>query len=358
MEVLYGTLGFGTGMATSIMNLVAFTIIPHYFEKKRGMAVGLTQAGVGIGLLTFSALNTYLVSTYGVQGALLILSAISLHAIPLGILLRNPSSSQPQHEEPNADTGEFESLVGNKTSIYTEEMGVPINAHGVGSSSAQLPKTKDDEFQNSKLASWSYVLGLDLLNDKHFVLLILAVALINLPHNVVPTVIPDHITWTNGSQTQATATLVTIGNANTCSRLCVWNLSKENVLLWMEILALSSLISGASLASTVLFNQYWHYVILCIVFGVARGIFSIYASLLTMHIVGTKRSHHGFGVEYTTSGIVLLIGMPAFGALAEYTNQHWGYTLVFIGLGVCEISAGLICILLRLLYNKVATVQY
>ena len=142
-----------------------------------------------------------------------------------------------------------------------------------------------------------------------------------------------------------------IGIANTFSRLCVWNLSKENVLLWMDILAISSLISGASLVSTVLYQTYWMYVALCILFGVTRGIYIIYIALLVMHIVGAERTHHGFGVKMTLVGILLLVAMPACGALAEATRHQWGYTIVFIVCGVSEIVAGLICIIMRIMYN-------
>ena len=69
---------------------MAFAIVPYYFEKRLGMAIGFTQAGVGIGLVVFSVLNTYLVVTYGLQGTLLILAGIAAHTIPLGMMMQKP----------------------------------------------------------------------------------------------------------------------------------------------------------------------------------------------------------------------------------------------------------------------------
>ncbi len=349
------------------MTLVGYTIIPHYFDKKRGMALGLTQAGVGISLFVFSALNGFLVSIYGVQGALLILTGISLHVIPLGSLLHMPNYTMPnytKHAQPTLDEkqAELESLIGNTTaSDNMDKKKLHQPSHSINDEvQSDIPDSDqtnacDSEIDNSKcnrLRSCLYMLGFDLFADKYFTILIIISLFICIPHNIVPTVLPDHMIWTGTSKAEATATLMVIGIANTCGRLCVWNLSKENALIWMDTLAISSLISGASLACTIFYKEYWMYVVLCILFGVTRAIFVIYFSLLLMHIVDTDRTHHAFGVSMTLAGIVLLCGMPALGALAEITHHQWGYTVVFISSGACEIIAGLLCIIMRILYYR------
>ncbi len=362
IEVLYITLGIGTGMATSLMTLVGYTIIPHYFDKKRGMALGLTQAGVGISLFVFSALNGFLVSMYGVQGALLILTGVSLHVIPLGSLLHMPDYAK--HTQLNLDEkqAELESLIGNRTaSDNMDKKKVHQPSQNINDEVPRdIPDSNqtnalDSDIDNSKynkLRSCLYMLGFDLFADKYFTILIITCLFICIPHNIVPTVLPDHMIWTGTSKAEATATLMVIGIANTCGRLCVWNLSKENALIWMDILAISSLISGASLACTVFYNEYWMYIVLCVLFGVTRAIYVIYFSLLLMHIVDTDRTHHAFGVSMTLAGIVLLVGMPGLGALAEITHHQWGYMVVFISAGACEIIAGLLCIIMRILYYR------
>ncbi len=347
-------------MATSLMTLVGYTIIPHYFDKKRGMALGLTQAGVGISLFVFSALNGFLVSMYGVQGALLILTGVSLHVIPLGSLLHMPNYTkliQPNLDDKQA---ELESLIGNRTAsdnmdkknVYQLTQNINDEMPSNIPDSDLTNACNGDNSKYNRLRSCLYILGLDLFTDKYFTLLIITCLFICIPHNIVPTVLPDHMIWTGTSKAEATATLMVIGIANTCGRLCVWNLSKENALMWMDILAISSLISGASLACTVFYNEYWMYVVLCIIFGVTRAIYVIYFSLLLMHIVDTSRTHHAFGVSMTLAGIVLLVGMPALGALAESTHHQLGYMVVFISAGTCEIIAGLLCIIMRILYYR------
>ncbi len=76
-----------------------------------------------------------------------------------------------------------------------------------------------------------------------------------------------------------------IGVANTLSRLFIWNFSTDEVLHSMDILAISSLLSGSGVVCTLFLHEYWMYVILCLLFGVARGVFVIYYALRMYYIV-------------------------------------------------------------------------
>ncbi len=79
------------------------------------------------------------------------------------------------------------------------------------------------------VGSFIYTTGIDLFKNRYYTLLALATTFITLPHNVVPTILPDHIKWTGGTEVQATASLVVIGAANTFSRLFFWKFSKDEV---------------------------------------------------------------------------------------------------------------------------------
>ncbi len=241
------------------------------------MAVGLSQAGVGIGQFIFAALNGYLISEYGLPGTLLILTAISLNVIPLGVLLHMPVYNKCTEFISNEKKGEREALMTHMPSSNSKKTTSSISKISSNSkqSDNQASEQKSESGGNS-FTSCLNILGLDLFYDKYFTLLIVFGLLNIVPHYFFPTVITDHVLWIGGSQLQADGTLMVIGLANTCSRLFVWNISRENVLIWMDVLAISSLISGASLACTVFYHKYWMYVILCVLFGVTRGILVIY----------------------------------------------------------------------------------
>ena len=167
------------------------------------------------------------------------------------------------------------------------------------------------------------------------------------------TVIPDHIKWTGGTEWQATSSLVIIGAANTISRLFIWTLSKDEVYRSIDVLTISSLLSGTGLVCTLFLYQYWMYVILCVLYGITRGVYIIYYSLILIQIIGKDRAHHAFGVGMTVKGIIVLIAMSSVGAITDATYHTWGYNVVFLSLGGCEIVAGFILIALRVLHQNV-----
>ena len=85
----FGVMG-GAGVA--FISLAAYTaIIPHWFEKKRGMASGIASSGMGLGVVIFAPVSQGVISLWGWQIGFLsmaILTAVVL--LPLnGLLLRH-----------------------------------------------------------------------------------------------------------------------------------------------------------------------------------------------------------------------------------------------------------------------------
>ncbi|XP_022104114.1 monocarboxylate transporter 12-like [Acanthaster planci] len=62
----------------------------RYFTTSYATVNGIATAGSGVGLISFAPLTQVLLDTYGRQGALLLLGAISMHLGVCGFLLRPP----------------------------------------------------------------------------------------------------------------------------------------------------------------------------------------------------------------------------------------------------------------------------
>ncbi len=395
IEMLYVTLGFGTGFATSLLEVAVFAILPYYFEEKLGMATGVMQTGAGIGLLVFSALNAYLVDVYGLQGSFLILSGIALHAVPCGMLMKMPEQlsgleDKENQEEIMSDESEAADLSERKPLLTTQmdcDMYMISNdnaakhiqmqkinrpTHNVNDIERELllknesneevkrcdisldengDKNSLGNKSSSKLANLLSTTGLDLFKNKCYTLLTLATACIILSHKAVPTIMPDHILWTGGTKVQAANTLVYIGVANTLSRIFSWNFANKEFFRILDILTFSSFLSGISLVCTLLYSKYWMFVALSILYGITRGVYIIFYSLLLYLIVGKERAHHGYGVGATLRGVVVLIGMSSFGVLTDATYKTWGYNAVFMIIGGGEIVACGFLLAIRINYQ-------
>lgn len=67
-------------------------LVNHYFEKRRGIANGITASGTGVGLLVFPPLANFMFSEYGYTGTCIMLSGIALQGVVAGALLLPPES--------------------------------------------------------------------------------------------------------------------------------------------------------------------------------------------------------------------------------------------------------------------------
>ncbi len=184
------------------------------------MAIGFTQAGVGIGLFIFSAVNGFLLSTYGLQGTFLILTALAGNTIPLAMLMKQPESHTTKtndHVETLHDDLSKE-YMDEKKAFQDDDERQSLIADNTKQSHGGQPCIKDGEKQshykdidrerdhhNSKCCdrhSFLYTIGLDLFTNRYYTLLTVANTLITLPHNIVPTILPDHIKWNGGKKYQ------------------------------------------------------------------------------------------------------------------------------------------------------------
>ncbi len=166
LEVLYITLGMTTGFSQSLVSVVIFAIVPYYFNKRLGMAIGLTQVGAGLGLIIFSTLNGYLIAIYGLQGSLLILSGIAANCIPLAIIMQKPTLPQvPQFTENGNEThyllaDDDKISLAEKEYIYAMETQ-PQQLHVVANAKDNYNakgNISDEDKNNSRIRSFIYTL--------------------------------------------------------------------------------------------------------------------------------------------------------------------------------------------------------
>ncbi len=90
--LIYGILA---AIGVSLIGFVPHaTFLPRWFSKRRGLAIGLAMAGVGVGMLTIPPLMQYLISQYGWRYAYQILAIIVLFAIPINLFFQRRDPAQ------------------------------------------------------------------------------------------------------------------------------------------------------------------------------------------------------------------------------------------------------------------------
>ena len=86
LYVFYGIV-IGTGVGFCIVPIIS--TIPRWFVKRRGTALGITVAGIGIGTLAMAPLAQTLIANFGWRPSYLILAGLlAVIGIPLSRLMR------------------------------------------------------------------------------------------------------------------------------------------------------------------------------------------------------------------------------------------------------------------------------
>lgn len=87
---LFLTQGFLYGVGQSFSYFPVIGILPTWFDKRRGLAIGIAVAGTGIGGLAFSPLTQTMIDTVGVEWALRITGIIQFVVVTfVAIILRS-----------------------------------------------------------------------------------------------------------------------------------------------------------------------------------------------------------------------------------------------------------------------------
>lgn len=85
LQIIFGVIG---GIGFGCTYLTCFIILVAYFDKKLGIANGLTMAGSGMGAFAFAPATKMLVSMYDWRITMVILGCIMIQCCVLGSLLR------------------------------------------------------------------------------------------------------------------------------------------------------------------------------------------------------------------------------------------------------------------------------
>jgi len=84
--------GLMAGVGVTFVSISTYTaIIPHWFNKRRGMASGIASSGIGLGVVVFVPFSQALISAWGWRVSFLILGILTaVILVPInGLLLRH-----------------------------------------------------------------------------------------------------------------------------------------------------------------------------------------------------------------------------------------------------------------------------
>ncbi|WAR19507.1 MOT12-like protein, partial [Mya arenaria] len=89
LPYLYLTYGVLGGVGRAFVYAPSLIMVGYYFNKRRGVAVGLATSGIGVGCFVFPPVVEIMFNHYGFQGTFLILAGVMSNFFVCGALFRS-----------------------------------------------------------------------------------------------------------------------------------------------------------------------------------------------------------------------------------------------------------------------------
>jgi MFS family permease len=148
LYLFYGLM-VGFGLSVAFAPLVATA--SRWFVSKRGLAVGIVVAGIGMGTVVMSPLATYLVSTYGWSWSYIILGLLAwIIIIPGALFLR-----RSPEEKGLLPLGKAEAITGDERDSSIAEKGESLTSGRAGFSLKDAVHTRAFWLLLATIIFWS-----------------------------------------------------------------------------------------------------------------------------------------------------------------------------------------------------------
>ena len=316
------------------------------------------MAAAGFGGLVVPPLYRYLLDVYGLRGTMLIFSGVIFNVVALAGLLKppslfhHPSNSNEKSKPENSNVeipdthGYLPVPTGKKRSISLSERPTPGN--GISSSFEKdetwgsLPHRLDIRTHHSSRLSQSfcslgstdvvYSLSQSQLNEsqaqKDVQHKLIDISLLKKPllqmylfvylfgsigssygHIYISPFARDH-----GMTTTEVSILVSVTNmCDFIGRGLCGVIANQRIVKNSTIVAISQLVTGATLALCSFYGSFWSFIVLAVMFGLFAGaIFSMTPSIV-VDFVGIENFRTAFGIIILGQGITMGTGAPLLG---------------------------------------------
>lgn len=267
---------FLLGLGGSLCYSAALVIAGFYFNKQRSLASGVAVSGAGVGMLLMPPYTQYLIDTYSLEGAFLLLGATGAQVCVFGLLIR------PHHLE-------------RKQPEYT--------------------KTTQTNFKRLNICA-GCLEHFDILKNKQFILFLISTVLWHIGNSIVLIYLPSYFIYKGSSDVEAASIMLAMGVGSILSRILVgFAALDENIgprILYTGIMGLAG---TATCFLSFYTSTVPEKVVYTFIYGLyTGGIYTLFNSIL-VDLLGVEKLASSFGVTLLACGIGTLVGPPIAGSI-------------------------------------------
>ncbi|KAJ8316026.1 hypothetical protein KUTeg_006040 [Tegillarca granosa] len=277
----------GGPIASSGLNLcytVCYVINCFHFKKYLGLAFGITVSAIGLGLLASGPVIQFLIDTYGLHGAFLLMGGMALNNVTFAFLLF-PTSAE--------------------ISMKKERI------------SAKHDKTIKDSCNPCQ------VFQCNIFKIKSFVIVLAADFLFSLPYAITVFHLPN-LSVLSGSSTDEAALLNTaLGIGSTTFRLIAGiAIGPEGIDPLLLFLGFNGLLGFLSLTFPLYYWTYTGRFIFCVLYGSYSGGVNGVRNPLYLLLADQQYYSTAIGLMLFAEGIAFVIGPPLGGWIFDITGSY------------------------------------
>ncbi|KAM8924489.1 monocarboxylate transporter 9 [Pelodytes ibericus] len=383
---LYFSYGIMVGFGCGLLYTATVTVTCQYFEKRRGLALGIISTGASVGTFIYASLQKELISLYGLEGCLLIVGALSLNILACGILMRPlphaplektlPEKIQDTYliyHEKDPDMEENIGMLGKlsveeksrihlitgdckeeathtKNSFITPHPTEKVNYVNKVSEThmcKQLAKNKFHHYLNY----WEDTA--DLFRIKVFSALFVAILLFDIGAFPPVLLLEDVAKSANLDKQTMVIPLVSIhGFMMAVGKLSQGILADCKWINTLYLYVFTLVATGLALFAVPFANSYPTLALVAGILGFLSGNWSIFP-YVTTKTVGLEKLTHAYGILMFFAGIGNCLGPPIVGWFFDWTQS---YDVAFYFCGVCVLLGGLLLLIVALpIWNKCET---
>ncbi|XP_018424967.1 PREDICTED: monocarboxylate transporter 9 [Nanorana parkeri] len=372
---LYFSYGFMVGFGCGLLYTATVTATCQYFEKRRGLALGIVSTGSSVGTFIYASLQKELISIYGIDGCLLIIGGLSLNILACGILMRPlPVVSSNRQEKAAIEKASDTYLIYHEKELNAEEqlgMLVEEKSHSLNSnckSEADKTTTQPDierdninhgapEKQSCKqliknkchsyLDYWEDTASL--FKSKVFAALFINILLFDIGGFPAGFLLEDVAKSANISKEEMAVPLVFIfGITMAIGKLLLGILADFKWINTLYLYVFTLIATGLAVVAVPLAKTYATLATIAGTVGFFTGNWSIFP-YVTTNIVGLDKLTHAYGILMFFAGVGNCLGPPIVGWFFDWTGT---YEIAFYFCGICVLIGGLSLLVVALPFWK------
>uniref|UniRef100_A0A3Q1ITU1 Major facilitator superfamily (MFS) profile domain-containing protein n=1 Tax=Anabas testudineus TaxID=64144 RepID=A0A3Q1ITU1_ANATE len=315
--------GIVVGVGLGLLYAAILTITCLYFDRRRGLALGIVTTGTSVGGFLYSTLQSELIKLLGLDGCLLIVGVLALNVVACAGLMRPLTPSRFYLKQRAAVL---------KGQLQEE---VPTNQKPAGTDAVITMETKDQRVKRRSLSSCSgfvkmkmrhYTQGLSsmgsLLQDRVFMALCMSLFFFSLG-NTPPQIFLEDLAHSSGLtgdvHSLSLISLVSIGAGVGKLGLGVTaDVPRvDSVLLY----ALTVGVSGLGVLLIPFASSYLHLQVLSVILGFLSGNWTL-TPYITGQVVATEKFAEAHGILMFFGGVGIMLGPPVVGRFYDVSQSY------------------------------------